>query len=637
MLDGLIGAFGSDAARRTGDRFVRAWDGDHVGQVIDPRLIVRTTSAPASVGPVTCVLLGELHNAGALALRHGAPEDTPSAAVLARAYAACNEGALTYARGSFVALIWDTERRRGVLAQDHLANRSVFLCAQEGVLLFATELNLLLHGLSRRPEPDEAALMQWMATRMLTDRRTLFLGVERLGWGQLLRLSDERWERRTFWRPRYDAPPRRSRAEAATSLRTSLEHAVGARLAPSGQLGILLSGGLDSGSVMSTAARLLGDGEALPKAYSLVMDDPDNDETPYLEVMRQRFMFANTRIRVRGPGALAASFAFLQRYEVPLVAPGYIMDQQLLRRAADDGIEDILDGQGGDELFGIAQYLLADRLRRGRPMAAFQLAGRMAGEITAPTLKQRRWLLRYYAVRGALPPSAMDVLRRRRGPSAYAPSWFQPRSAQLLFSVEDPERWKREPGVPRWWAHAAHVLTDSRETIGLADYLRRRSELEGLRARSPLLDVDMVELVLRLPPELAFHARLDRALARESLKGLLPDPVRLRQAKSNFGGFIQQILARDEIGDIRRILMAPDAEIRRYVDVDAVGRVLLEAPPGPWEPGWVSWGPAVWSLLTAETWLRRQAGDDGDERIMGNSGLAEATHDVLAVLPAAAT
>ncbi len=634
-LDGLIGVFGHDAARRMGDRVDRTWNADGARAIDQPSMIVRAAVEPRQVGTTSCLLVGDVYNRDALASTFHADEGDSSAAILARAYAASGERAIADARGAYVAVIWDHERRRGLLANDHLASRSLFFRATDGLLVFATEIDLLLGALAVRPEPDEAGVVQWMTTRMLTHRRTLFSGVERLGWGQLIRLADERWSRQAFWRPRYQGPAQRSRSEAAAGLLASLELAVGRRLAAPGRLGMLLSGGLDSGSVMAVAARLQGDGAALPSAYTLVMgDDPDNDETPYVDAMYERFGFATTRIRPIGPGALGASLAFLNRYEVPLLAPGYIMDAQLLRRAASDGMEIVMDGQGGDELFGVAHYLLADRLRHGRLFSALRLTGRMAGETSTQALRERLQLLRFYGVRGGLPTGTLDARRRKRGTEADAPSYFNARATKLLFDAEDPQRWRRESGVPLWWANAAHVLTDSREEIGLPDYLRRRAELEGMRPCSPLLDVDAVEFVLGCPPEFAFHGELDRFLARESLRGVLPDEIRLRRVKSNFGGFIQRTLAQDEIANIRRILTAPDAEIRRYVDTDSMGRALLDSPPGPWEPGWFSWGPAVWNLLTAETWLRRQENAGRSASLLEDLLLPRASHEVVARAPA---
>jgi asparagine synthetase B (glutamine-hydrolysing) len=221
-----------------------------------------------------------------------------------------------------------------------------------------------------------------------------------------------------------------------------------------------------------------------------------------------------------------------------------------MRRAADDGVDVMLDGEGGDELFGTAVFLIADRLRHGRAVSALQLARRLPGMGAHP---RPRWIgraLTRYGARGALPPRVHAGLRAARG-RARGPGneWA----------------WKASP-APRWWAQLADALTTARDAIGARDQLRREGTMGGVELRHPLLDTELVELVLSLPPEFGFDAHRDRPLARRALAGDLPAGVLADQRKPAFNSLLDGALAGPDRTAIEALLAAPHPELARRVD-----------------------------------------------------------------------
>ena len=151
------------------------------------------------------------------------------------------------------------------------------------------------------------------------------------------------------------------------------------------------------------------------------------------------------------------------------------------------------------------------------------------------------------------------------------------------------------------------MLTEGRDIYNFEEYLQRRSRLEGVQARSPMFDVDLVEQVLRLPPRMSFDPYLDRPLLREGLRGVLPEAVRTRAIKSNYGGFIHDRAMPASMGAIRTLVLDPKAEVNAFVDSAAV-RALLQDVPASFTRGWLVWAPSVWSIVSMEMWLREQAG-----------------------------
>ena len=568
-------------------------------------LVIAGGGEPERHGAVTCVLNGDVHNVLEAAARLGLPPDTVPSHVVACGYARHGARFLRTLRGSYQLVLWDDSQREAIVCQDHLSARAVFYHDDGGRLTFASEIAPLLRVLPRRPAPDARVIPRWITDRALPDGLTLYEGVWRLEMGCCLHLRHGRREHRRIWEPRYVRPEPMDASDATALVRAGVTRSVERRLA--GEIGILLSGGFDSGALAGAAAPILREQGRTLSAYSALFPGDAWDESPGVDALTGELGLPSTRVRVTG-GTLATAVNFQNRWELPLPAPGAILDQPLLALAYDAGQRVMLDGQGGDELFAASPYLLTDYLLRGRFAAAWRTAHTLPNVGSRLEPWQVRAILKECVVKGALPHAAHRLLTHLRG-SRYADlGWLTPASRRRAEMLEDPWAWKRTRSGPRWWRFLAHLLVEARELTGAQDFLRRRAALFGIESRQPLMaDVDLVELMLGLPPDLAFSRDRDRALAREAMRGVVPEAVRTGLRKSNYARFIHHTLAEDDINDLRRVLAPRDAEIGAFVDLDVVRRDLLSQPPQATDPTWSSWGQHVWALATTELWLRANA------------------------------
>ncbi|HZB85543.1 MAG TPA: asparagine synthase-related protein [Gaiellaceae bacterium] len=564
---------------------------------------------------VVVALEGRIENASELARELGLGEREAPERVLAAAFARWRSGMLERLRGRFALALWDHESTSGVLAVDRLAARALFFCEEDGRLLFASELRPLLGLLSRRPAPDRAAVAHWIAQGLLERGQTLYDGVRRLEGGHFLALERDGWTKGCYWRPRYQPPQRLPPQAAAAEVRRAVTGAVASRLLGA-RAGVLLSGGIDSASVAAVATGESATGAL--RAYSaLFPEHPSADEGPLVESLTKELGLAGAKLLFRGGSMLAPSLEFLRESEAPSSSPNLHFQLPLLRQAADDGVATLLDGQGGDELFGCAPYLLADRLRQGNLAASLSLARSFPGAGLHPSARLVSRLLREYALKGVLPHGVHGLAPRLRGAERYAPPWLRAESARLHVETSGRWAWKHLSG-PRWWAHLAYTLTIERERIGVYDFLRRKCALAGIEGAHPFLDdVELVEFVLGLPPEPAFDPELDRSLLRDAMTGLVPDRIRLRREKSYFNELFVDCVSRTDRPAIERLLSAPDAEVNAYVRPEIVRGTLLEAPAQRRGPAW-AW--ALWRLATIECWLRFQSDPDFPERALDTWG-----------------
>ena len=465
----------------------------------------------------------------------------------------------------------------------------------------------MLEVASQRPAVDPDGVTQWLGGRAMHGGQMLHQGVRRYGGAHFVELAARGVRVERYWRPRYVGEREVTHEEASDLLRDALRTAIRRQVHAGERVGTLFSGGVDSTVVAAGIARWCADLDVENTGYTLVIpDDEWADESAYVDAGARELGLPGARIIPSGDGALWHALWHQEAFALPLVTPGTVLEWGLVRKAAEDGAVALLDGQGGDEVFGHSPYLLADLVRRGRWAAAWRLLHESPYAGPQPAEWQMRWMLRSYAFRGNT-PRWYDLARPDE--KEIESTCLRKDLAVRHRDRTDPFPWKRSGG-PRWWGYQASLMTELRDVYWLPDLLRRRGRLEGIETRHPLLDVDLAETALRLPPRFAFDPELDRALLRETLRGVLPEAVRTRRRKSNFSGANHRWIRR-VVPALRELVLAGDAEIRPYVDRDAVNALLNEVP-GDRAPGFDTWGPAVWTLASAEMWLRAETGR-GDE------------------------
>jgi asparagine synthase (glutamine-hydrolysing) len=563
---------------------------------------------PADVGQATgrantgtvAWLAGFLDETPLLARELGADPSTPAPVLLAEAFDRHGDAFLGGLRGSYALAVWSPTRAAGLLAVDHLGGGSLFLRTEGSHLLFSPELRPLVAG-GPAPQPDPTSLVLWVANGRTARGATLFEDISRLPGGEAVHLSPEGWAQRPYWVPTYRAQRRGDRKTLASGLREVVETAVERRVARSGRTGVLVSGGLDSATV-AAAARTRG--HLLP-AYSAVFPThPSVDESVLIAELVAGLGIPSTVVRFSSGSMIPAALRYLDDWGVPSPSPNLFFHEPLLAAAREDGIELLLDGQGGDELFGASPYLVADRLRHGHPISALRLAAELVGRTgLKPTGDVRRALVEF-GLKGLLPASAHDGARRVRGASVYAPDWLGDRAGATYAGARNAWQWKRS-GEPASWSYLSDLLIAGRERGGVHEFLRRMLASAALAGAHPLLDdVDLVEFVLSLPPELAFDAHLSRPLLRDAMAGLMPDGIRLRPTKSYFDELFHGTLNQTDWAPIRSVLTSGDAAIADYVDPVGI-RTLLDRPAQR-RRGSTAW--TIWRLFGAECWLRGLSG-----------------------------
>jgi asparagine synthase (glutamine-hydrolysing) len=592
-----------DPAERLGAAARGKLPGGAGREVASGPLRLSYTGSAGDHGDIVCLLDGFLDNLDELAAELDADLVAPSpqrtaGAVLARGYRRWGPDLPARMRGDFVLLIWDRKRRAGIIARDQLGVRPAYIHRVGGILRFSTELQALLDLMPRRPEPDGASVAHWIAASSRPGTQTLYRGVHRLGPGEMVLMGGAGSRLVRYWQPRYEEPLDLPAPEFAERVRESLRVAVGRRLARGAPSAVLLSGGLDSSAVAAIAVEL---GEGRVRACSATFPDhPVADEAELIAELRAKLGLRGPVAEVRAGGLLDSAVEHLAAWGVPLLGWGDFWTLPLMQAAAREGVAQVLGGDGGDELFGPRQNLIADTIRAGRPLRALGLTRDLPG--AGPHVPRRQVAsLVASQLATALPRRPQ---RRLEGwlEMRRQPSWLLAGARRDLAESDDLLAWKRLPG-PLWWAEVADGVANGLDRAGVFEHQRRRAAFAGLEARHPLLDLDLVSLCLRQPPAATLEPRFNRPILRESVAGLVPESVRLRPVKARFESLVADCLSGADMPAVRTLLLDPGAEIRAFADQERMQRQLFEGNGGV-AYGSFRWMWLVWRLLTAELWLR---------------------------------
>jgi asparagine synthetase B (glutamine-hydrolysing) len=559
----LVGGWGQ-AARR---HIERAAGRRRTEVVHDGPLTVSATPGSVEVGTAGSFrvwLIGQLGNEN-----HGLkarPPHSSAAQMAAIAFDRLGDAACVQLHGAYVLVVLDRSRQSVRVFHDHLGARTVAYTRRGDDTLFAEHIVDLLGLLPATPVPDRRAVVQWIDRRTLPLSSSMLSGINRLPAGHALELADDGMRVHRYWRPVYREPVAMTRGDCATVVATAALAAVRRSALGLQNPSVKLSGGLDSACV---AAGLVAIGaERRRSGFSCTFPDhPETDETGLINETADVTGLELVMIPYTETAIFPAALDYLRRWSTPPGSPNHVIWSPLMTAARSRGVDGLLDGEGGDELFGLAPYLIADRLRRGRLPAAWQLACELPGIGTDQRTRLRA--IRVYGVSGNL-PSWLRRLRRRGDPRSGVGPLVRDTDVPDLRSGDEEWSWKSGDG-PLWWRSAVDVLLDGRERLDISGELAREAEAAGIERRHPFLhDARLIEAVLSIPPEAQFDATRDRPMLRDGLTGAIPEAVRTRNSKVYFNEIATRPLAGAEGAALLSQLARRAAPVRDYVRTEGL-------------------------------------------------------------------
>ncbi len=447
---------------------------------------------------------------------------------------------LHHLRGEFALVLWDETRRRLIAARDRFGIKPLFYAWHNNALYLASEVKALFAAGVPARWDEESVFHAVSFGKHQT--RTLYDGIFEIPPGHFLLASEKHVQVNQYWDFNYPKAPQtapyRSDADYASEFRYELEESVRLRLRADVPVGVYLSGGLDSCSVLGLAAKH----HPQPiRAFTLTFENAAYDEGVIAKEMAARAGAEFNPIPI-GQRDLADNFsnAIAQSETVCVNAHG-VAKYLLSRAVRDSGYKVVITGEGSDEILGGYPHFRRDMLlynREGQDPAAIQ--------------ELMTWLEDHNSVsRGLLLPDGeigpLDGVKRILG---YVPSWIETFSTRAVkmrpllardfqakygpiegtYAILDDADVRgqlngRDPLHQSLYLWSKTVMASYILTM-LGDRMEMAHSIEG---RVPFLDHKLVELIVSQPVNQKVRGMTEKFVLRQAVKDVITDTVYRRQ------------------------------------------------------------------------------------------------------------
>lgn len=495
-------------------------------------------------GRVGVIFNGEIYNHAELrseleAKGHVFRSSHSDTEVLVHGYEEWGDGLPSRLNGMFAFAVFDQPRRRLFLARDRFGEKPLYYFRRGNAFAFASELSALVQHPAADRELDLRSLQKFFAYGYLPAPNALYKGSKKLPAGHILTfdIDSDELAVKCYWRFRIEPDEglgRSSEDELAEELRALLSQAVKRRLISDVPLGIFLSGGIDSSSVLAAACQHAD--PASLKTFTIGFTEPSFDEAPYARAVAQAFGSVHREEVLDLDAAQDLVPQVLGHLDEPLgdasILPTYLLSAHTRRH-----VTVALSGDGGDELFAgydpfkaLAPAHIYDRLMpKGLHRQVRKLADLLpvSARNMSFDFKVKRSLM------GLTYPEAVwnPVWMAPVEPSDMAALFHEPLALEELY----------EEAIALWESSDGDLVDRTLEfytNFYLADDILtktdRASMMVSLESRAVFLDNDLVEFCRRLPNRFKFRNGERKYLLKKAVAGMLPAEVIARR-KKGFG------------------------------------------------------------------------------------------------------
>lgn len=495
-------------------------------------------------GSIGIVFNGEIYNYPELTAdllkkghRFKTQSDTETVVHLYEEYGA---DCLAQMNGMFAMAIFDKRKNQVLFAVDRTGKKPLYYSLQNGHFIFGSEIKALLAHPAYQKELDINSLSQYLAHEYVPAPSSIMKNTRKLEPGHYFVLDVHEFsdypKTLPYWDLKFEPKFDLSEEEYGERLHDLLKNAVRRRLMSEVPLGVFLSGGVDSSSIVAMMAELMPPKNI--KSFSIAFEDKTFDESSYARQVAQ-FFGTDHREEILSPKVMLDIFpAVAQALDEPF-ADSSIIPTYLLSRFTRKHVTVALGGDGGDELFAgydtfpahqLAKYYekVPRLLHRAIHKAAqllpvstdnisfdFKVKKFLAGMDHPKEVRNQVWL-------GTFSPEAQRALMFSKHDFTYERIYAQAIAAQH----DSPAH-----------AYIDHVIYSYFKTYLFNDILvkvDRASMANSLEVRAPFLDVEMIEFANRVPAHLKIKGIKTKYILKKALTKKLPMNI-IERPKKGFG------------------------------------------------------------------------------------------------------
>jgi asparagine synthase (glutamine-hydrolysing) len=486
-------------------------------------------------GTIWVLLNGEIYNYGGLRqdlLRRGHRFTTQSdTEAIVHLYEEYGEECFAKLRGMFAIAIWDSNKRRLLLARDRVGKKPLYYFADRSHFIFGSELKAILaaDGLSRTIDP--LAVCDYFSLSYIPAPRTIYKSVRKLQPAHYLVVSAAGLREIPYWRLSFSNIQSHTEAEWCELIREQLCEATQIRLMSEVPLGAFLSGGVDSSSIVAMMSRMM---DRPVTTCSIGFSTQEYDESGFARQVASRFKSDHHEDIVEVE-ALDVIDKLAWHYDEPF-ADSSAVPTYYVSKIARRQVTVALGGDGGDENFAGYRRYVFDRMEN-----------RMRNLVPAPVRRSvfgplGRWYPGLaWAPRPIRAKSTLQSLSRSPLEGYFnSISIFRPDEKALLFTRDFQQQLADYDSLDVLRKHYDEAdTTDPLSRIQYVDiktYLPddiltkvdRASMAVSLELRAPILDHRFMELAASIPSDLKLRGNTGKYIFKKAMEPLLPRDILYR-------------------------------------------------------------------------------------------------------------
>lgn len=494
--------------------------------------------------------------------------------VIIHGYKEWGTDVFNHLNGMFGLAIWDSNFKKLIVARDQMGIKLVYYKVEQGGVVFGSEIRSILCTCAGTPDIDPVSLNLFLRYRYTPSPVTMLKGIKKLAPGTMLivegeELKIERWYQ---FKPSLLSPVPKPE-EAKEELLAIYKRAVRRQLLSDVPVGLLLSGGVDSGLLLGLMNL---QGEKWPTftvGYGSLFKD---DELGYAARTSEIFSSNHTSIQISRDQFEIALTEIVRSLEEP-VASSSIVPMYFVCQEASKRVKVALIGQGPDELFGgyprhigvrYGRYWrnLPGWLRKSLASIMQQLPRNETIKRGLYSLDCKEKMQRYQNIFSLLPGKAIDGLFHEgllppRAGDSIQDSWED--LVPLMADMDD-------------FNCFSFLETRSALPDELLMYSDKLSMAHGLEIRVPFLDKEVVEYVERLPASYKVRNGSGKWLHRKVCKDFLSQEI-LKRRKMGFAvNVVDKWFQKAMNGKMKMIFQDSDSPMYNYLDKNIISKLLDE-------------------------------------------------------------
>lgn len=502
--------------------------------------------------------------------------------------------------GMFAITLWDTRRKRLVIARDRFGEKPLYYGIFEGSLIYASEPKAILAHPSVKPALDMDALRQYLSFDYVPAPLSIYKGISKLPAANILTVENGEVKTRRYWNQTFAKNGHKPSIErAASDLRDLLSDAVRMRLVSDVPLGILLSGGVDSSTVASFATRHATE---TVKTFSIGFTEDSFDETRYAREVAA-FLGTDHYEEILSVEKATDLIAEIGTWLDEPLSDGSLIPTYLLSRFVKKHVTVALGGDGGDEIFAGYPMYYGHKVSAVYDSIPRFVRARLIEPIVNRLPVSTKNLSFDYRAKRFVAGSKFDIVTRHH-------SWFG------SFSINQQKRLLTKDVQA---SASADIYRGAKDLLKICDasdeveqmqfldmnfYMAediltkvdRASMAVSLETRAPFLDPRVAQFAASLPLEYKLKGNKGKYILKRAVAGMLPKSI-LQRSKKGFGIPIAEWL-KGRLNPLMHELLGPQRlREQGLFESDYVEILIAEH-----EKGIASHHKQLWTLLVFQLW-----------------------------------